>query len=553
MRSALPGRSFVESSWGHWLTLGTLPLILTLALPDWMYSQIDYIDAWVYHGFFRHMETYSATMFPGTYYGSRLGWIVPGFVSYHLFQPVIANIVLHVVFYGIAVGSLYAIVRRVAGASNALFTACAFGLYLPAVRSLGSDYVDGAVITYALLAAAVGSRGVERQQLGLTFASGMATGAMMHSNIGAAFMLPSIVIWLVPSQRELWRSTSLRRHAATWTLGIVACTILLSIVSLAAGGRWDFFLQSVRWMQEIGLQNPWDVTGMSWVGLSPWVFLPAATLVASVIVLARATEWRVEQLRAFGAVAVLALVFAAWDFLGPGALLYYPSYASWLIPWTFVVIGGVLVPIITSARKDSAALLITIVILAMSLSWPHYTRLPWTGLASLVFVIAAVSIAGLSRGSMTARLLIAVAIALVHGALSRTASFAPVTDRADAFRAIDRGVRLIDSHLTTAPPRFLLVPSKRIGHYVTGLTSVYLWGYTIASDRFPAVTAAQAKLIVPETTVIVLADEPHAATSFDQVFAPFGIVGSPRGSERIETMHGPLYMTFLQAKARSAS
>jgi hypothetical protein len=535
------------------MTIGALPLILTLALPDWMYSQIDYIDAWVYHGFFRHMETYTATMFPGTYYGSRLGWIAPGYVSYRLFPPVIANIVLHVVFYGIAVGSLYAIVRRVAGASNALFAACAFGLYLPAVRSLGSDYVDGAVIAYALLAAAVGSRGVERQQLWLTFTSGMAIGAMMHSNIGAAFMLPSIVIWLVPSQREMWRSKSLWRLAATGTLGIVACTILLSIFSVAAGGRWDFFLQSVRWMQAIGLENPWDVTGVSWVALSPWVFLPAATLVASVIVLARATEWRVEQLRAFGALAALILVFAVWDFLGPGALLYYPAYASWLIPWTFVAIGGVLVPVIASARKDAAALLMTIVVLALSLSWPQYTRLPWTGLASLALVVAAISIAGFLRRSMTSRLLIAVSIALVHGALSRSAYFTPVPDRADAFRAIDRGVRLIDSHLTTAQPRFLLAPSKRLGHYVNGLTSVYLWGYTIAADQFPVVTAAQAKLIVPETTVIVLADDPHAATSFDQVFAPYGIVGWPRGSERIETMHGPLYMTVFQAKARSAS
>jgi hypothetical protein len=106
---------------------------LTVALPDWVYSQSDYIDAWVYHGFFRHLETYAGGMFPRTYYGSRLGWIVPGYVAYHLFSPRIATVVLHLTFYSVAVSSVYLIARRISNASSALFCAVAFGLYLPAV------------------------------------------------------------------------------------------------------------------------------------------------------------------------------------------------------------------------------------------------------------------------------------------------------------------------------------------------------------------------------------------------------------------------------------
>src|SRR5262245_32317740 len=43
----------------HWPMLLLVPVALTLAVPDWMYSQTAFIDAWVYHGFFRHLETYT--------------------------------------------------------------------------------------------------------------------------------------------------------------------------------------------------------------------------------------------------------------------------------------------------------------------------------------------------------------------------------------------------------------------------------------------------------------------------------------------------------------
>jgi hypothetical protein len=132
-----------------------------------------------------------------------------------------------------------------------------------------------------------------------------------------------------------------------------------SLISMMTGGTWDFFMQSVRWLQTYRLQNPWDVAGLSWVGQSPWLFLPLATLVAAVIDwFRRRNEITDGQIRAVASLGLIIGIFALWDFVGTGSVLYWPFYASWLIPWTFLVIGSVLIPAAARAGVDAAILLV---------------------------------------------------------------------------------------------------------------------------------------------------------------------------------------------------
>jgi hypothetical protein len=125
-------------------------------------------------------------------------------------------------------------------------------------------------------------------------------------------------------------------------------------------------------------------------------------------------------------------------------------------------------------------------------------------------------------------------------------------DRADGFDVINCGVRIIERYVTVDRPRFLLAPPRKLGHYVRGLTSVYLWGYTIAADRFPNVTPKQAAEISPGLMVIVIAEDENVAAEFDNVFLRYGFRGELKGVERLDTRHGPLYMTFLEAKTLPA-
>ena len=291
------------------MLLVALPLTLTVVLPDWMYSPPEAIDAWVYHGFFRHLESYSSTMFRGTYYGSRLGWIVPGYVAYHLFTPFTATLILHLTFYCVAVSSLFVIVRRIAGPSNGLFAAFTFGLYLPAIRALGWDYIDGPLIAYTLLTLALGIHGVEESRRAWTLASGVAAGLLLNTNIVAVLLFPSIFVWVVPERLKSWMS--LWVHAVLWLAGIALATLLLMVFSVTTGGNWDVFLDSFRWLRDQGWTNPWDVEGLSWVATSPWAFLPVCTLVGALVAwLVPGRRMVPGQLRAIASLGVGVGVYA---------------------------------------------------------------------------------------------------------------------------------------------------------------------------------------------------------------------------------------------------
>jgi hypothetical protein len=155
--------------------------------------------------------------------------------------------------------------------------------------------------------------------------------------------------------------------------------------------------------------------------------------------------------------------------------------------------------------------------------------------------------AAVIRQPMPRRVVIVAALISLHGWLSATTDFGPYPDRADGFQVINRGVGIVDRYITADQPRFLLTPPQKLGHYVQGLTSIYLWGYTIASDKFPEVRPEQARQIRAGTRVVVIAEQENAAAPFDQVFAPYGLSGRVMGSEQLTTRHGPLYLTFLEA------
>ena len=551
-------RSPVPPTW-HWVVLLALPLLLTAAIPDWMYSQTDSIDPWIYHGFFRHLVAYTTTMFPQTYYGSRLGWIVPGYVAYQLFSPAVANAVLHLTYYGLAVCSLYWLVRSTAGTVNALFTTLAFGLYLPVIRAFGSDYVDPPVIAYGLLAAALGMHGVNDERRWATLASGMAIGAMLNSNLGAVVLIPPVLVLLAPRPECVQGWKPLVVQAGLWGIGVALCTMVLAVISVAIGGKWDFFLTSFRWMRGQGLTTLWDVTGMSWLAASPWVLLPMSTLIATGLVLivpGRRVHMTFNHLRAFASLGVCIAVFAVRDFVGPGSLLYWPFYASWLVPWTFIAVGALVDsgsgPAAARPTTELVVLPVSVCAIVFSLAWPEGAQLPLLVSARFAVTVALLAVAALARPAALGRLFVATALVFLHGWLSATPYYGRAMDRADGFDVINCGVRIIERYVTVDRPRFLLAPPRKLGHYVRGLTSVYLWGYTIAADRFPNVTPKQAAEISPGLMVIVIAEDENVAAEFDNVFVRYGFRGELKGVERLDTRHGPLYMTFLEAKTLPA-
>src|SRR2546423_886822 len=90
--------------------LGGLGVGLVLAWPwvllavnrSWLFLNGSFVDGWIYFGFFHNLREYqniyasANSTHQGFYYDDRLSWILPGYLVYQLFPPLVANYILHI-------------------------------------------------------------------------------------------------------------------------------------------------------------------------------------------------------------------------------------------------------------------------------------------------------------------------------------------------------------------------------------------------------------------------------------------------------------------------
>jgi hypothetical protein len=531
----------------HLLVLFSLPVALTVVLPEWVYTNLGALDAWIYNGFFRHTASYTSSLFPGTYYGTRLAWILPGHLAYSVFSPVVANAVLHVTFYCVAVAVVYAIVSELTAASTALFTALAFGLYLPVVRSMGDDYIDTAVITYSALASLAmirATRAGASRWPGVW--AGMASGAMLHSNVGTAFLVPATLVWIVPfsMDRTAWRrAVWVFGH---WCLGGLLLTLLLALFSVTEGGPWLFFVPSFTWLNGMS-SNPWDVTGLAWVWGAPWTFMPFALAVGTVVLLVspgRRAAMTPLQRRALAGFLLTYAIFFLWDNVGPGNALALSYYVSWLYPSAFVLIGAVFLGAAPRPALHYPMVFALAGWLLLSLMVPAFDVEAYR-MAGLAICVTLAVLAALMRSATAAAITLVALLTVINFEVPQ---FRAVPEQASQFRVADRGMQFTDRFTGGTVPRFALSGNDALMPYFRAVASQYLWQFTVVSMNFPVVTPVAATQVRPGTVVILLAARPETGAAFNDAFSPYGLVGVPLGSDRIDTPGGEIFMTAIRAE-----
>ena len=121
------------------------PLILVLINSNWIFTPASLSpDPWFYFAYFRYFNDY-ALSFPSNahYFVERLTWDVPGYYINKIFQPELANYIIHLLVYYVAVFSLYGILKILFNRRSALISALLMGSYPWFLRAVGWDYVDG--------------------------------------------------------------------------------------------------------------------------------------------------------------------------------------------------------------------------------------------------------------------------------------------------------------------------------------------------------------------------------------------------------------------------
>lgn len=232
------------TDFGCCLFLIAIPLVMSAVNASWMYTSIGWLDPWYNVAYFLH---YSDPTFLNSYYKiARLSWIIPGFITYKSFQPIVANYILHMGCLLISVVFFFFTVSRLFGRAIAFTTSACFAVFAPFHGSGGWDYQNTPAGAYYILAFYLLTSAVQSKDMRIRlFGAGAAYAAAGHATVAFINMAPILaahffVLWHRQFSRLPSRRTILR--TVFWCLfGGIVVTVTLALINVAVGRDFIFF------------------------------------------------------------------------------------------------------------------------------------------------------------------------------------------------------------------------------------------------------------------------------------------------------------------------
>lgn len=321
---------------------------------DWLFTPIGYLDSWYNVGYFLH---YADAQFLNWYYKiSRLGWIIPGYVAYAVFNPLIANYVLHIGALVLSALALFSALRRLFSTRVGFVAAALLIVHVPFHGSGGWDYQTTPAGAYYLIAFALLTHAAyERARLRLLFAAGMFAAATIHANVLVINLMPVLAVHFFTVTR-LRRQEPLTLRAVAVTglaalAGAVVLTLALATINKLVGRDFNFMRVMFDFVssfvadpsQQKSWWLPWSTRWLLSPAYLDYLGVPIAMLAACLAapLLARWRRWPVDAmaLSLIGQYLLAVAIWCAWQTLGHTAL--QPRYfAHPLISVMFCAVGG---------------------------------------------------------------------------------------------------------------------------------------------------------------------------------------------------------------------
>jgi hypothetical protein len=532
---------------GYLAAVVLLPAIVLWRQDNTLFTGYGYLDPWYYLGFFRNLVEFKRNLFPATYYGSRLSWILPGAAVHGLFPPVAANCILHLGVHTVATVSLFLTLKWVVGARRAFLGAMLFSVNPWLWSATGWDGVDGAGIAYCLLAVALLTwAALAPGRRWALVGAGMALACLVYTNlywVTLAWLPPAGYVALVWA----WHRTPPPRAflaLAVWLgSGCAIVTLALGAVNWFLDGHFFFYAPSVlealaiRGDHLVWFDSPW-MRGAP----APWLLFASAAAVTGVAILAaRGRHWTLPGNAApvlFSAQFLCALGWMAYTQMSGNPVLGIYYYASFLLPFTFLAMGAWYWPPVESLSTRAWVLVCAAAAALFGLVWldgavhlvaaiPHAAP---AGIAAL-----ALSLAVRRRASGVVLSLAASALLVALGVNSRYAGLEAHAFRRQYESVMDARSR-IESIRGGAGVRFWYDAKDRAAPEAVALSSTYLWSYSMVGANLatPDPDAACGAELTPSTVIAVLsADGPHgqlAASALAGCLMGTGLRPEPAGS-----------------------
>ena len=523
-----------------------LPIIVIVCSKFPLYNPVGYLDPWFYTGYFNNLaELYK--WFGPTYYLSRLPWIVPGYIAYHLLPAKWAYFALHGCFLYLGGIFTYLILRsrydRLVGiVGYALLVANP--LYL---MSQSWEYVDGPGIVY-LLAGMYFFESSRRWKSGY-LALGLAGAFWMFAiNCNFVFVIFAGSYFCA----NIYQAFSTTRFLKQ--LVMIAIGSLLSIVFLGAlnhflvGDTYLFFqiqLSKAKWLMASGDLARYRRPLWSLMKSEYRIHVPLVLLLVSGIIVYRDAHRRTahletpadQELRRDAIFVLLSFTgILMWEFLAHGLALEMTFYYSYMLPGVVLLTAS----LINNWRqydsgRDSAVWLSAIAMVGAAVL-PAFLVNP-TGVVDKLRTIGAPHVLALllvvlasivTSQSKTLCVLLAfyttssfILSPNIHQYISRQSS--SVNKGAHL-----GGIRLIAELHQQIPSgtRFLFWFRSSLNPYTgqefESISSLYLWATNYVNSQMPALNAEDINKIAKAGAgfIVLLANNPedfvHAVDSLSQ-------------------------------------
>ena len=488
------------------------------------------IDSWVYTGFFVSLPEHLAR-WGGTYYSTRLSWILPGFAAHQLLPALLANYVLHLGFFYALLFSTYFLVTSAVNRTTAMIVTLLVAWNPELLAAMSWDYVDGAVITYftvSLLCFEKASSGGARCWLWAA-AAGVGLACLASANLVGTTLWPICGLFLLlRAGATRWRRVAAILSVAA--VGAIATFAVFGFINQQLGGRFLYLKASVDYAgNRLWLPSPWDVVGMGWFRLAPHLILPTVAAVGAVVALAGRSHVAKSftgtvQLTFLAAVVWWVIHSTLWTHsvhvwyyisylvpLGLLALAVHPDsplniaqslHLRHAITFELAILGLLIVHLLVFRQGDGAWGAVA-PILGAGFSTPN-------GINAFVAVaIGGLALVVVRFGRPLWFRWPAFLLALLMAYSSVPTNWATHgTPRASEDFALTVSVhRFIGQHLDHKRDlRFWYSLVRGEHRPFRNISSTYLWGWTLVNEAMPSFDAAQAATLAPDAQLVVLAD-----------------------------------------------
>lgn len=344
----------IRKEYISWIAIGSIPIVLAIINSNWLFTPIGYLDPWYNVGYFLH---YNDESHLNWYYKiSRLSWIIPGYIVYKIFNPIVANYILHIGLLLISSFALMSAMRRMFSTRVGFISSALLAAHVPFHGSGGWDYQTAPAGAYYLVTfALVTHAAFSNSRFKLLLLAGMMAAATIHANIIVINLLPLLAMHFFMLTRfrmgETFSARSLIEPGLATLAGAILLTVALGGINASVGR--DFFFINVMFkfvsafVADASQQKSWWLAwSTDWL-LNPGFFWYLGSTYAMVIVSLGALVAAASRRWSFDIIAVSLVaqfliaiaIWSAWQTLGHTA--FQPAYfAHPLIPVMFCAIGG---------------------------------------------------------------------------------------------------------------------------------------------------------------------------------------------------------------------